>query len=196
MIATASGKTRQASDSTAHFAHLFSSDLGWIGLAWRGEVLTRLTFGHSGPQAAAAALPERLDLADSERQLPVSLRRTVVRLQRFAAGTEDSFLDLAIDLDHCTPFQRQVVQACRAIEAGSTRSYRDLAVACGSPRAARAVGNVMRSNRYPLVVPCHRVIGSNGKLCGFTSPQGLAMKQRLLDREGLALPLLRPATSN
>ncbi|MEO1971721.1 MAG: MGMT family protein, partial [Pirellulaceae bacterium] len=61
-------------------------------------------------------------------------------------------------------------------------SYAGLAVAAGSPAAARAVGNVMRTNRYPLLIPCHRVVGS-GSLGGYSAPDGLDMKQRLLQME-------------
>jgi methylated-DNA-[protein]-cysteine S-methyltransferase len=184
MIATIEGKSRQTVSFSPQTAYVFPSELGWLGLEYRGELVTRLTFGHPSSASAAATFPERTTLATSERDLPVPIQQTVERLQRFAAGTDDDFLNIPIDLSHLTDFQRRVVKACRKIKAGQTKSYADLAAIAGSPRAARAVGNVMRSNRYPLIVPCHRVIGSNGKLCGFTSPQGLAMKEKLLTREG------------
>jgi methylated-DNA-[protein]-cysteine S-methyltransferase len=118
-----------------------------------------------------------------ERELTPYIARTIERLQKFAAGEPDDFSGIELDLSHLTDFQRRVVNACRRIKAGRSCSYAELAAKAGSPRAARAVGNVMRGNRYPLIVPCHRVIAASGKLGGFTSPQGLAMKQKLLERE-------------
>ncbi len=163
--------------------HVFASDLGYMAFCWRNEVLTGLTFGHPS-SAAAAAHFGNIEYSREIEGLPLSILQLRDRLQLFAAGLDDNFRDIPLHLDHLTPFQLRVVNACRRIPAGKVKSYGDLAAAAGSPRAARAVGNVMRSNRYPLLVPCHRVIGSDGKLCGFTSPEGLSMKQRLLMREG------------
>jgi methylated-DNA-[protein]-cysteine S-methyltransferase len=183
MLATASPRVRKHSATVAG-AYVFPSDLGWMAVAFRGDCLARITFGHPSSAAAAAALATEADFVADERQLPPAISAIVDRLQRFAAGEADDFRDVELDLGQLTEFQLRVVKACRKIKAGQSRSYADLAAVAGSPRAARAVGNVMRSNRYPLIVPCQRVIGSNGKLCGFTSPQGLAMKERLLEREG------------
>jgi methylated-DNA-[protein]-cysteine S-methyltransferase len=174
----------KAAEISAESAYVFPSDLGWMAVTFADGRLTRLTFGHPSSAAAAAELPWNARCARDERELPDSIQKTVTRLQRFAAGEADSFADVELDLRHLTDFQRRVVKACRKIKAGQARSYAELATSAGSPRAARAVGNVMRSNRFPLIVPCHRVIGSDGKLCGFSSPQGLAMKEKLLGREG------------
>jgi methylated-DNA-[protein]-cysteine S-methyltransferase len=89
-----------------------------------------------------------------------------------------------LDLDGHTAFQRRVIRCCRQIPWGATRSYAELAARAGSPRAARAVGAVMAANRFPLIVPCHRVIGARGSLGGYSAPTGLVMKSRLLAREG------------
>lgn len=193
MIATATRRIVKTSQPATQSAYLFPSDLGWMAVAFCGERLTRVSFGHPSFAAAAAALPPGTDVAADERDLAEPIRTTIARLQRFAAGEPDDFSDVELDLSHLTDFQRRVVKACRKIKAGQARSYADLAASAGSPRAARAVGNVMRGNRYPLIVPCHRVIGSNGKLCGFTSPQGLAMKEKLLQREGVASKPVRRA---
>jgi methylated-DNA-[protein]-cysteine S-methyltransferase len=124
-----------------------------------------------------------IDFVDAEEQ-PKTIRSVIERLERYAAGDEVTFGDVAVDERHLTHFGRRVAQACRRIPAGQTRSYGELAAACGSPGAARAVGQVMAKNRYPLVVPCHRVLAAGGLLGGFSAPQGLAMKRRLLAMEG------------
>ena len=183
-MATTARKPRNVPVSQPLTAYVFPSELGWMAAAFTGDRLDRLSFGHPSSAAAAAAFPTTTAFISEEQDVPQPLRTVIERLQRFAAGGNDDFRDIALDLSHLTDFQRRVVQACRKIKAGQSCSYADLAAIAGSPRAARAVGNVMRSNRFPLIVPCHRVIGSNGKLCGFTSPQGLAMKEKLLEREG------------
>src|SRR5205807_3041274 len=79
---------------------------------------------------------------------------------------------------------QRVVSACRRIDRGRVRSYGELAAAAGSLGAARAVGNVMAQNRYPIIVPCHRVVGSAGSLGGFSALDGISMKRRMLAMEG------------
>src|SRR5204863_879425 len=82
-----------------------------------------------------------------------------------------------------TEFQKQVWTSLEAIPFGQTRSYSQIAVEIGRPRAVRAVGAANGANPVPIVVPCHRVIGASGKLVGYGG--GLALKQRLLEIEGL-----------
>jgi methylated-DNA-[protein]-cysteine S-methyltransferase len=112
------------------------------------------------------------------------LHAAVEVVQQYAAGSPVDFSGLSLDLDYLTPFGRRVAAACRSIPRGEVRSYGDLAAACGSPGAARAVGSVMARNRIPLVVPCHRVVGASGSLGGYSAPDGLRMKRRLLALEG------------
>jgi len=188
---TARRRTSAAGRAQDAFATVFLSELGWIALAFRGETLAGLTFGQATGRDALAAL--RRVLGDSpvecvEREACRGTIRDVVdRLERYAAGEAVEFRRVAIDQSHLTPFARRVVAACRRIPAGQTRSYGALAALCGSPGAARAVGRVMAGNRYPLVVPCHRVVGAGGSLGGFSAPQGLAMKRKLLKLEAMAV---------
>src|SRR5207248_54529 len=106
------------------------------------------------------------------------------RLQSYAAGRDERFDDVPVDLSHLSAFQNRVVRACRRIDRGRVRSYGELAAAAGAPGAARAVGNVMAQNRYPIIVPCHRVVGSAGSLGGFSARDGVSMKRRMLEMEG------------
>jgi methylated-DNA-[protein]-cysteine S-methyltransferase len=104
-------------------------------------------------------------------------------LEAFAEGQADDFADVRVWSERWTPFQRRVLDRCRRIPYGQTRSYAELATAAGSPGAARAVGRTMATNPIPLVIPCHRVVGSGGDLCGFSAVGGLDAKRRLLDLE-------------
>lgn len=106
-------------------------------------------------------------------------RRVRAQLEQYFAGERKTFdLDLAPD---ATPFQAMVLEALREIPYGETRSYRDIAEQIGNPKAVRAVGGANGSNPIPIIIPCHRVIGSNGTLTGFGG--GLDSKRFLLDLE-------------
>ena len=106
--------------------------------------------------------------------------RVAVQLAEYAAGSRTCF-DVPIRLEG-TPFQREVWEAIRAIPQGETLSYSDLAAAVGRPRAVRAVGAATGANPVSILVPCHRVVGSNGALTGYAG--GLERKRRLLEHEG------------
>jgi methylated-DNA-[protein]-cysteine S-methyltransferase len=108
------------------------------------------------------------------------LARAADQLREYFAGGRKCF-DLPL-APAGTPFQRAVWAALEDIPWGETRSYRDIAAAIGRPTAVRAVGAANGRNPLPLVVPCHRVVGSDGSLTGFAG--GLAIKRRLLELEG------------
>lgn len=159
---------------------------GWVAACWEGEELRQVSIDNATPAAALRSLTAAAELCALERLSPAQ-RKLLRRLQAAATGANDDFQDVDLDLTHLRPFARRVVLRCRRIPPGQTMSYGQLAAACGSPRAARAVGNVMRTNRYPLIVPCHRVVGSGGSLGGFSAPNGIATKRRLLADEAAAV---------
>jgi len=102
------------------------------------------------------------------------------QLLDYLAGRRRAF-DLPLDLADVTEFQKQALSACAAIPYGETRSYTDLARQVGRAGAARAVGSAMAHNPLPLIIPCHRVLRSDGSLGGFGG--GLPLKERLLKLE-------------
>jgi methylated-DNA-[protein]-cysteine S-methyltransferase len=174
----------------------FLTELGWMAVAWRGDRLAGVAFGYASRRLAELALARRQSLAEPfcrivrEGQLddaPEWVTEIIEKLSRFAEGEAIDFSDVTLDLDHLTPFGRRVVAACRAIRRGQTSSYGDLAAECGSPGAARAVGSVMAKNRFPLIVPCHRVLAAGGDLGGYSAPDGLKMKRRLLALENVPI---------
>lgn len=115
------------------------------------------------------------------RSCGAGLRR---RIRDYFKGRPVAF-DAALDLSDITEFRRRVLEACRRIPYGQVGSYADLARAAGRPNATRAAGSAMANNPLPLIVPCHRVIRSDGTLGGFSSPQGVELKRRLLRHEGV-----------
>ncbi len=173
---------KRAGDMTDNqTAVVFESELGWIAAVWHGEALWRLSCGNRS-QAAAA---RNADVPDHVTDcLTPEMEDLVARLLRYAIGEHDDFLDVLVDMSGRTRFQSAILERCRRIAYGQVMTYGQLAAQAGYPRSARAVGNVMSSNRVPLIVPCHRVVGAGGALGGYSAPEGLRMKRRLLQLEG------------
>ncbi len=159
---------------------IFPSGLGWMVLVGSGLVVRHLSFGHATARAALAAVPR--DLAKHARQTE-QLPALAGRLQAYASGARDDFADVAVELDPTSTFRRRVIDECRKIPYGQTVTYAELAARAGSPRAARAVGNCMAANPVPLVIPCHRVVGSSHMLGGYSAVGGVATKRMLLELE-------------
>ncbi len=120
------------------------------------------------------------DLPASSPKHPV-LREAARQLQEYDTWKRKQF-DLALSPSG-TRFQRLVWQAVTGIPFGSTATYRDIAVQTGDARRARAVGAAVRANPLPIIIPCHRIIGSNGRLTGFSA--GIHLKKQLLVHEGI-----------
>lgn len=170
---------------------VFQTPLGYAVFARHDEVLFSLSIGHSSERAAVKDIRARVEgtfLTDT--LFDPAEDELAQRVFDFASGAATAFDDIVIDLEGRTPFQRRVIDACRAIPWGETRTYGELAREAGKPGAARAVGSVMASNRTLLVVPCHRVVRASGGKGKFSAPQGEAMRQRIIDLERADVPLL------
>ena len=106
-------------------------------------------------------------------------------LQRYFTGERIDFKVLPVDLFGLTPFRHRVLNTTRNFTFGEVCSYGQLARECGSPYAARAVGGALASNPIPIIIPCHRVVASDGRLTGFSAPGGERTKRELLKMEGV-----------
>ncbi len=104
------------------------------------------------------------------------------QIQEYLAGERKSF-DLPIDWSVMTSFQKKVLKATSEVPRGETRTYGEIAIQVGNPKAARAVGRAEATNPIPVVMPCHRVISSDGKLHGYSGHGGLETKAWLLALE-------------
>jgi methylated-DNA-[protein]-cysteine S-methyltransferase len=163
---------------------IFDTELGWFGLLGCGDAVKRIFLGHLSAEqvrrAAVAALSTHgVEEPPSEGDWNPKLRRAI---QDFARGIPTSFAGFEIDLEEGTPFRKRVLEQTRKIAYGKKLTYGELAARAGKPGAARAVGTVMASNPLPIVIPCHRVVAS-GSLGGFSAPQGIELKRRLLEME-------------
>ncbi len=145
----------------------YSTSIGKIGIADNGEAITNLYFeGEKSPQ----------DVKVKETEL---IMEAAAQLNEYLAGRRKVFgIPLAPE---GTPFQQSVWEALKAIPYGETRSYKEIAEAIGQPNSCRAVGMANNKNPIAIFVPCHRVIGTNGKLVGYAG--GLGIKERLLSME-------------
>lgn len=158
----------------------FPSALGWFAVAGKGRAILGLAFGHKSPEAAIRALGSKLLVdADYGPWNP----RLVKRLQAYAEGKPVDFDEVEIDCGPQSDFHCRVIRYCRQIPYGEIATYAELAARAGHPGAARAVGNCMARNRIPLVIPCHRVLGSGGRLGGYSAPGGISVKRLLLELE-------------
>ena len=114
---------------------------------------------------------------------PKRLDEVKRELDEYFAGKRTRF-ELSVDLSALTPFQRRVLAATKRVPFGRVKSYREIATSAGMPTAARATGGALGANPIPIVVPCHRVLASDGTLHGYAG--GLGRKRWLLQLEGAA----------
>jgi O-6-methylguanine DNA methyltransferase len=164
---------------TQYKYHLFECAMGWIALLGSEKGLRRLSM-QAEPQEALANLGPELDRSAND---PSSFSAVEESLEQYMQGDVSALDDIALDLSDAPPFFGAAWEACRRIPAGETRSYAWLAAEAGRPLAVRAAGQAMAKNRFALIVPCHRVIASDGDLRGYGAG-GLRVKARLLDLEG------------
>jgi O-6-methylguanine DNA methyltransferase len=142
----------------------------------RHGAVVRLTYGLTQGEFLEEAGPGAV--RDREAVAPV-----FAQLAEYFAGERRAF-DVPVDLAGLTPFQREVLSATRAIPFGEVRTYGKVAALIGRPRASRAVGRALSQNPIAVIVPCHRVIASDGSLRGYTGAGGIATKRFLLELEG------------
>lgn len=150
----------------------------WTEISLIDGPVVRLVSSNSGLRAIHFRLDEPVDGERNDHH-PVS-RETAAQLRAYFAGKLRDF-DLPLEAQG-TAFQLRVWRELETIPFGATRSYRQIADSIGAPAAVRAVGAANGANPIPIVIPCHRVIGSSGKLVGYGG--GLPLKKRLLALEG------------
>ncbi len=159
---------------------IFETSAGWVGIMGSTAGLLSVTL----PRRSKREVNRLLGI-NSNRDVPVPhhLQDLTERFKAYYSGHKVDFPDM-LDLSAATPFQREVWEATRLIPYGETRSYKWVAERIKKPGAARAVGQALGRNPLPVIIPCHRVLASNGGLGGFNG--GLEMKRFLLHLEAVA----------
>jgi O-6-methylguanine DNA methyltransferase len=171
---------------TALRYHRFDTPLGRCGIAWTDAGVARLQLPEADDRLAVSSL-ERRGAVDAEP--PPEIAAVCRDAARHLGGQPADFSAVTLDLSGVAEFARRVYAAARRIPAGRTATYGEIAAEIGAPGEARAVGQALGANPIPLIVPCHRVVGSGRRLGGFSAPGGTVTKTRLLALEGVGLPL-------
>ena len=172
---------------------LFDTAIGRCAIAWGARGITRCAL----PAASEEALRRHIagGRAQAEQPAPPAIAAAITRIVALLAGARDDLRDLVLDLDDIPEFHRRVFATARAIAPGNTVTYGELARRLGTPGAARAVGQALGANPFPIIVPCHRIVAANGRLGGFSAPGGARTQLRMLQIEGATsqLPRLSPS---
>ena len=154
----------------------FATALGRCAISWHAEGLTGFE------------LPEAPSRDTDELSPPAEIIQVIARVQKHLQGSPEDYSDLRYDFSEVAAFNRAVLEATLKVKSGDTRSYGQIAASLGQPAgASRAVGSALGANRWPLLIPCHRIVAANGKMTGFSGPGGVLAKTRLLALEGAQL---------
>jgi methylated-DNA-[protein]-cysteine S-methyltransferase len=158
---------------------VFETAIGACGLAWGPTGLIGVLLPEGDSRRVRARLMQRFpDLAEGDPPAAAA------RIAAFLGGARDDLRDLALDTSGLGRFDANVYAEARAIPPGATLTYGELAGRLGDPAQARAVGQSLGRNPWPIVVPCHRITAADGRAGGFSAPGGRATKLRLLEIEG------------
>jgi len=159
---------------------IFRTRWGYFGLLGTEKGLVRASLPIADSQRVKQLLLSGIVRAESDTRFFAELGEKV---KAYFEGSYVDFADTRVVLDGLSEFSSKVLTACRKIQYGRTISYGRLAKLAGRPGAGQAVGNVLSRNPVPLIIPCHRIIRSDGKLGGFSATGGIRLKQKMLELE-------------
>jgi O-6-methylguanine DNA methyltransferase len=183
---------------TAHSFSLFDTAIGRCGIAWNDRGIVGVQLPEADEEATRIRMLRRFPAA-GEAAAPSKIRQALDGIIGLLDGEPADLSAVALDMADVPPFSRRVFESARDIPPGATLSYRDIAERIGSPGAARAVGQVLGQNPFPIIVPCHRVLTAGRKIGGFSAHGGVATKRRMLTIEGARVngnPAARAAAPN
>jgi len=167
--------------STIQFA-VFGTLLGTCGIAWGEGGIVGLQIAEKDRDATRERLLRRYPDARNASP-PADVREAIAAIVVLLSGEAIDLSWVALDMDGVTEFDRRVYAVARSIPPGATLTYGEIAKRIGEPGAARAVGRALGANPFPIVVPCHRVLGADGKSGGFSAAGGIETKMRILSIE-------------
>jgi methylated-DNA-[protein]-cysteine S-methyltransferase len=171
---------------TASGFTLFDTAIGKCGIAWGERGVAGVQLPEAGEPQSRARMLHRFPAA-GETVPPPKVQRVIDRIAALLRGEASDLSSVELDMDGVPEFHRHVYEAARSIPPGKTLSYGDIAKRVGAPGSARAVGQALGRNPFPIVVPCHRVLAAGGKIGGFSAQGGVTTKRRMLAIEGARL---------
>jgi len=162
----------------------FDTAIGRCALAWGDGGIVGAFLPERDEPALQARIAKRFPEAVDQAP-PAEVAQAVAGVVALLAGEKRDLRDIALDMTAVPPFHQRVYTVARAIPPGETLTYGEIAARLDAPReAARAVGEAMGRNPFPIIMPCHRVMGANGKPGGFSAPGGVETKLKMLQIEG------------
>lgn len=168
---------------TAQGFTLFDSPIGTCGLAWSGRGIAGLQLPEKTVDATRKRVQRRWPDA-IECEPPPGVRRAIERVLRLLKGEAADLAEIPLDLEAAPEFHRKVYEVARTIPPGRTMTYGEIARRLGVPHESREVGQALGKNPIAIIVPCHRVLGADGKMGGFSATGGVSTKRRMLEIEG------------
>lgn len=164
-------------------ACIFKTEIGYCGLVWvQDEVMAFFL-----PESRLGQLTQQLKKTSALLVKPIAapswIQRLMKQLQKHLSGDKQDFTQVKIRKDDFSPFQWKVYQTIQKIPPGKVCTYKDVGMAMGGSKAYRAIGTALGKNPIPVLIPCHRVVGSNSKVGGFSAPGGVKTKLKLLKIE-------------
>ncbi len=164
---------------------IFHTKWGYFGLAGTEYGLCRTQLPGSKHEKIKSRLLKNLPAAQFDKTFYKILQHQIIAY--FEGDCIKFSRDIPLILDGFSSFGISILTTCREIEIGQTITYGKLAKKAGRPNASRAVGSTLAKNPLPLIIPCHRIIRSDGKLGGFSAPGGIILKKKMLELEGKVL---------
>ena len=168
---------------SAQAVAIFDTPIGACGIAWNAAGIAGLQLPSSSADATRARLRRRWPAA-IESVPPRGVQRTIDRILALLAGEAIDLSDIPVDLSDAPDFHRRVYEVARTIPPGRTMTYGEIAKRLGVPNESREVGQALGRNPVAIIVPCHRVLGADGKMGGFSANGGVSTKRRMLEIEG------------
>jgi methylated-DNA-[protein]-cysteine S-methyltransferase len=162
---------------------LFPTSLGACGIAWSGDTVVATHLPEKSEAATVARLAARAHGA-VEGDPPPVIERAIASITLLLDGEKTDLGFIACDFGRIDPFAMRVYSATREIPTGETLTYGDIAKQLGNGLYAQRAGQALGRNPFPIIVPCHRVMGADGRLTGFSANGGIETKLKMLAIEG------------
>ena len=164
---------------------LFDTPIGTCSLVWKGDTIVGLRLPEASSATTRARITRRWPGAEEQAPPPV-MQAVIDRVLDLLAGGKVDLSDVPLDFGEAPEFHQRAYAVARTIPPGQTMTYGEIAKRLGAPQESREVGQAMGRNPIAILMPCHRVLGADGKMGGFSANGGVAIKRRILEIEGAA----------
>jgi len=164
---------------------IFETPIGACGIAWRGAKVIGVEIGDTDEKETRYRLGERVgeQFPEAQADVPAFVAQAIEKVRVLLDGGSPDFSQTPLALEALPDLNRQVYEIILELKAGETTTYGAIARRLGDISLSQAVGYALGKNPFPIIVPCHRVLGSNGKVGGFSATGGTATKLKLLNIE-------------